>query len=339
MKNFKNRVLSGALAGALAVTMAVPAFAAANSTEITATYEEPTISVVVPQSGTAMINPYGMPVVLNPNETTAANKVSVVGAQIVTMPLAITNSSEVDLKVSAQVTAEATGDLRIATSKPSSSDTTKSAYVYLQMTNSELDDSAQSSTAGSNIGGVDTTKLATAIAAWDQRAYTSSTDLLLSGTAAATKNDMLVLKASDTSGSAPKAQVGSIGLFRLAGQVVTSPRDAWAETDGFNATVAFSFRPDLTTATISDSALEIANAGNAELTVSLEGATIVDVEWTSDDDGIATVEASATDKNKATVTNKVASTAASDGEAVITAKITASNGLTYAVTCNVTCKK
>ena len=78
MKNFKNRVLSGALAGALAVTMAVPAFAAANSTEITATYEEPTISVVVPQSGTAMINPYGMPGVLNPNETTAANKVSVV---------------------------------------------------------------------------------------------------------------------------------------------------------------------------------------------------------------------------------------------------------------------
>lgn len=328
MKNFKNRVLSGALAGALAVTMAVPAFA--TNTVIEASYEAPTIEVTLPQTGEALINPYGMPVVLNPDDG-AADQASIVGAQIVTKPLAITNDSAVDLKVSATVTATAKGDLRLATSKPSSSDTTKSAYVYLQMTNSALDVNSQSTSTG-NIGGLVAKDLAAEVAAWEQKAYTSATDLLLSGTAAVTKDDMLVLKASDTNG----AQVGSVGLFRLAGQVVASPRDAWAATDGFEATVAFSFKPDLTTAKIDKTTATLSMGGTktADLTVSLEGgATIEKVEWESADEAIVTVTPDNTTKGaKATVTG-----VKTDGNAItVTATITASNGLTYTLTCDVT---
>ncbi len=329
MKNFKNRVLSGALAGALAVTMAVPAFA--TSTVIEGSYEAPTIEVTLPQTGEALINPYGMPVELNPSATTPS---SIVGAQIVTKPLAIVNNSAVDLKVSATVTATAKGDLRLATSKPSSSDTTKSAYVYLQMTNSTLDVNNAAGAGADAIAGMALDDVAEAVAAWEQKAYTSATDLLLSGTAAATKNDMLVLKASDTTGANPAAQVGSVGLYRLAGQVVASPRDAWAEADGFEATVAFSFRPDFTSASIDNTTLSLSMGGTktGDLTVSLSGAEIVSAEWESDDESKATVapDTSVTNGSKATVTG------VATGSANITATITASNGLTYTITCAVT---
>ena len=328
MKNFKNRVLSGALAGALAVTMAVPAFA--TSTVIDGSYEEPTIEVTLPQTGEALINPYGMPVELNPDATTPS---SVVGAQIVTKPLAIVNNSAVDLKVSATVTATAKGDLRLATSKPSSTDTTKSAYVYMQMTNSTLD-ANNASTGADAIAGMGLDDVAAAVAAWEQKAYTSATDLLLSATAPVTKNDMLILKASDTTGANPAAQVGSVGLYRLAGQVVASPRDAWAEADGFTATVAFSFRPDFTSASIDNTTLSLSMGGTktGDLTVSLTGAEIVSVEWESDDESKATVapDTSVTNGSKATVTG------VATGTPTITATITASNGLTYTITCAVT---
>lgn len=335
MKNFKKRVLSGVLAGALAVSMAVPAFAVDPSIELTATYAEPVISVTIPTTGAVVINPYGMPVTITPDGVT---EVSITGAQIVTKPLAIVNNGKTDLKVSASVTATTTGDLRLSTTKPSSSDTTKSAYVYLQMTNSTLDvNNEKGGSDTTDVAGLKTLDVANAVAAWEQRAYSSSTDLLLSGTAAATKENMLTLKASDAAGD---AQVGSVGLFRLAGQVVASPRDAWATADGFKATVAFSFKPDLTTASISATTLEIANGATADLTVSLEGATISKVVWASDKEAAATVAAvGASSDGKATVTNALPNTASADDTANITATITASNGLTYEVTCAVTCKK
>lgn len=332
MKNLKKRILSSALAGVLAVSMAIPAFAEDPSTVLTATYAEPVISVTVPATGAVVINPYGMPVVLNP-DAAAADQASIVGAQIVTKPLAIVNTGATDLKVSASVTAETTGDLRLATSKPSSSDTTKSAYVYLQMTNSELDkNQAAGSSATDAIAGMDNKEVSKAVAAWEQRAYTSSTDLLLSGTAEAKKENMLTLKASDATGDAQK---GSVGLFRLAGQVVASPREAWATTDGFTATVAFSFKPDLTTASIDQDEVTVkasasATPHTADLTVTLDGATITGVEWESADTDKATVAANASDNTKATVTGIAA------GTTTITATITASNGLTYTLTCDVT---
>lgn len=329
MKNFKNRILSGVLAGVLAVSMAIPAFAEDPSTVLTATYAEPTIEVTVPATGDVIINPFGMPVVVGKDGQTTPADVSIIGAQIVTKPLAIVNTGATDLKVSASVTTETKGDLRLATSKPSSSDTTKSAYVYLQMKNSTV---TTTSTATGNISGLHAGDVTEEFGAWEQKPYASSTDLLLSGTAEAKKENMLTLKAADAAGD---PQLGSAGLFRLAGQVVTSPRDAWATTDGFTATVAFSFKPDLTTASVDNATLSLSMAGTktGDLIVSLDNnTTITDVAWESSDESKATVAAldNPADHSKATVTG------VATGTATITATITASNGLTYEVTCDVT---
>ena len=51
------RFASTALAGALALSMAVPAFAAGNTTVISGAYEAVTLSVTVPTTGKAIIKP------------------------------------------------------------------------------------------------------------------------------------------------------------------------------------------------------------------------------------------------------------------------------------------
>ena len=56
MNTMKKRILSSVLAVAAAASMAVPAFAAGNETEITGTYEEVEIKVLVPATATAKMD-------------------------------------------------------------------------------------------------------------------------------------------------------------------------------------------------------------------------------------------------------------------------------------------
>ena len=98
MNTMKKRILSSVLAVAAAASMAVPAFAAGNETEITGTYEEVEIKVLVPATATAKINPYALDIEL---EDTSKTKIS--GQQIVTDPAAVVNQSSMNLGVSASV--------------------------------------------------------------------------------------------------------------------------------------------------------------------------------------------------------------------------------------------
>ena len=59
----KKRVASAALAGALALSMAAPAFA--SQSVITGNYKEIRLAVTVPTTGKAVINPYGLPIALS----------------------------------------------------------------------------------------------------------------------------------------------------------------------------------------------------------------------------------------------------------------------------------
>ena len=61
MKRFASTVM----AGALTMSLAVPAFAADSQTVITATYAETALDVVVPANTNATINPYGLPVTMD----------------------------------------------------------------------------------------------------------------------------------------------------------------------------------------------------------------------------------------------------------------------------------
>lgn len=315
MKRFGSIVM----AGALALSLAAPAFASGTTT-ITGKYEDIEIAVMVPTTGEAQINPYGLPVKLD-----TTNSIS--GEQVVTKPLAIANKSSVDLSVSATVTAEAKGSLMLATTAPTASLKTKSAFIYLQMKHSAMTN-ADLDAADTGVSGFKANKINAEAAAWSQ-AYSATKDLVLNGTKESTKENMIVLAKADSSG---EIQTNGVGLFRLAGQVVASPTEAWAEADGFSAAVAFTFRPDTTAATLDKETLTLdGTTTSGTLTVSLTGANIVSVTWDTDDATAASVAA-----GDPTTTATVTRVGTGAGSANITATIVADNGLTYTATCAVT---
>lgn len=330
MKSLKTRILSAAMAGILAVSMAIPAFA--SSTNIEGSYQDITIAVLVPKTGTAQINPYGLPVKLN----TAGQ--SITGEQIVTKPLAIANQSEVDLAVSATVTASIKGDLKFLETAPAADDTSKSAFVYLQM--------KQERTLVQ--GGLNTEKtgftdavLDPVAAAWKQ-AYNADKDLVLnSRDTGASKENMVFLKkgtAPSGGGDIMDIAAGGAAMFRLSGAVVAGPREAWTAADGFTSTVAFTFKPDTTAvnATIDKTELTVAAGANHTATVTISGLTtdgvnITSVTWAAAGSD-AIVAGSGTNNTTGTITG------AAVGDETITATVTADNGMTYTYTVNVTVK-
>lgn len=333
MKTMKSRILSGIMAGVLAVSMAVPAFATSTtpvntSTNITGSYEEIPIEVTVPQTGTAQINPYGLPIEL-------ASGDKIVGEQIVTHPLYVVNDGEVALAVTASVTGTAKGDLKFVASAPTDSDIYKSAFVYLQMKSSALDNSNRASNSADPadvISGYDAADASAEYAAWKQD-YNADKDLVLVNEKAVEKANMVILDGKQEVSGNMEYVAGSAAMVRLAGKVTESPRDAWSDRDGFTAAVAFTFKPDFTSAAMDKATLALdSTTTTGDLKVELTGANIVSVEWESGTPAAATVAAKSTPTNgsEATVTRVAA------GTSTITATVTADNGKTYTATCDVT---
>lgn len=102
------------MAGVLAVSMAIPAFATSNNTtEIDGSFKAVTIDVVVPAKAVAFINPYALDIDV-PNDglsaitdtTAASDKTTISGQQIVSAPMALKNKTAMDLNVAASVTGE-----------------------------------------------------------------------------------------------------------------------------------------------------------------------------------------------------------------------------------------
>lgn len=128
-KNMK-RFTTAAMAGALALSMSVPAFAStANTTNITGNYNAIKLAVTVPATGKAVINPYGLPYKLGDS--------TISGQQITTgAALMIQNKSEVALKVDAVVsgtpTAGVTLDAADAGNDTYASQTTKNIFVQFE---------------------------------------------------------------------------------------------------------------------------------------------------------------------------------------------------------------
>lgn len=263
MKNMKQRVISGAMAGVLAVSLAVPAFAAGKSTKVTGTYKDIPISVVVPTTGTVTINPYGLPVNV---EKSDGKLVAFSGQQITSAPMAIKNQGSVSLAVGASVTGAlktgSTMTLAAATTKGDSSAspavpaaTTKTAFVKLQVaglsgnTWKVADDDALADKIIEEAA-----KNATWTAAQDgpvvELGKTNNSDpdtplaTLLPAVMDPTTGEFSTYNGT-TSGS-------SIALFRLSGDCVTAPKkgtgdaataDPWTSKDGFDTTIAFTFTP------------------------------------------------------------------------------------------------
>ena len=248
MKNMKQRVISGAMAGVLAVSLAVPAFAAGKSTKVTGTYKDIPISVVVPTTGTVTINPYGLPVNV---EKSDGKLVAFSGQQITSAPMAIKNQGSVSLEVGASVT----GALKTGSTMTLAAATTKTAFVKLQVaglsgnTWKVADDDALADKIIEEAA-----KDATWTAAQDgpvvELGKTNNSDpdtplaTLLPAVMDPTTGEFSTYNGT-TSGS-------SIALFRLSGDCVTAPKkgtgdaataDPWTSKDGFDTTIAFTFTP------------------------------------------------------------------------------------------------
>lgn len=194
------------LFAAMLLLLPIPARASnTSSTFITAEPYIPDIKieVVVPASGDVYINPYWLPLRVG---------ASIENKQIISNTLAIENLSEVPLSVSVEVTGSIRGDLRLASeSTAGEGSTSKRAFMYFEIL------------AVSNPNSV----------AWSN-AYSEDKHVLIRESTRIKKNII-------TLGSADQAK--RYGAFRISGDCIQNPREAWTEYDGVDIDVAFTFSP------------------------------------------------------------------------------------------------
>ena len=218
---FSKRLLSMVLAGALTVAASISAFAV-DDTVITGQYRELQIDVTVPADTTALINPYGLPIDLSSVDPTLG-LTSTAGLKIVNLPMALQNNMSVDLNVGATLTGEVRGDLRLSAEDIAEDDTSKSAFVYLQMMPATATDPDVAS-----IG----------------NEYYTATWPAFDATKCLVLQDGRTAAFEDPDGALMKLEKdGKVGLMRLAGNVTKRPREDWTTSDGFTATVAYTFTP------------------------------------------------------------------------------------------------
>lgn len=260
------RLAAMALTGVMTLSLATPAFAASKTVEIGGTYKDVVIDVVAPAKGTAVINPYGLDIKVKQDPTATAEDApttTISGQKIVTAPMALRNRTPMNLDVNATVLGVAQGDLRFAAAAIESTDTSKSAFVYLQATSSALTGTDEGDSAT-----VTTAAIATEYAAWEASAYDEDKDIVV-GEREASKDAIIRLKKATMAADEFSAyNAGSIALFRLAGDCVTSPRDAWTTKDGFTTNIVFTFTPvQVATYTITANAGTFNNPATAAATM------------------------------------------------------------------------
>ena len=257
------KILSMGMALAMTAALAVPAFAAdgdapKNVTEITGTYTETVIDVIVPAQATAVINPYGLGTVVTKKDGT---KVTVTG-QVITPTQAIINNTDLNLTVGATVVGSVVAlpdgadpltamKLATATTKGSGTEgsdnyvapaTAKSAFVQLQAVAAPASVTTAASTDPTD---ADTRNDAIIDAGILDATWTDATTVTV-GTKSVTEDELVSLKKATLDaddGSVTTYNAGSIALFRLTGDCVTSPKNEWTENDSFKVTVSFTFAP------------------------------------------------------------------------------------------------
>ena len=264
------RLASMVMAGALAVSMAAPAFAADDTTNrsvaITGAYADVPIDVVVPTTGTVVVNPYGLPIELTKSDST---KVNLTGQQITTRPMAIKNQSELDLGASVTATATAAGNLKfVAATNVGSTTAGNNAFVYLQSQPLDIATGTTNMTTLAADTNAVTDAITDAFVTWaaDGATYNAESDLIITDkTGGAKKDNMFTLAAAEkvaadaTATPAVVAHVKynteSIALIRLAGDLSPVVKTPWSAgraasaddpavpADGFTVNLVFTFAP------------------------------------------------------------------------------------------------
>lgn len=298
MKRFGAAVMSGVMALSLTAT----AFASAN-VEITGTYEEMEIAVVVPDSGEAQINPYGLPVEITKSDR---SKVQIANEQITSPVLAIRNQSTTPLNVNVSsflVTPK--GEMAIGTAK----DTGKTAKVELEV--APLNDASLAVLTTAKIDDILIDKFAddstwSGLAAANKLAAPAyAAGATTAPPPAKTTTPLAVIRAAAPSTDAADAgklkyDAKSIALFRLKGDLAADPvktgggDNPWAAADGFTASIVFTFKP----ATAEGGTLAVTISGTTATATFTTGTgstlTVETYEWSSSDTSVATVAGTTT---------------------------------------------
>lgn len=271
------KLITFALTGAMALSIAAPAFAAESNlaTEISGGYDEIEIAVTVQPTGTAVINPYSMPVqAMYKPETGDASSVGELtsAGQIATQPLVMVNKSSVNLSVGAEVTATmpTASQMELVTTAPTSKITDKQALVYLEMKRDTTlrESDITTSTSKKPICGIDGSKVVEAFNAWPASTYNKSAkdQVVVNPEESTVKQDMAIMNAASkgaTASSKNTANPGSFVLYRLGGVVVKNPDEAWTKKDTFTVNAAFKFTPVASQATGAVTATNTVLASNA----------------------------------------------------------------------------
>lgn len=244
MKRFASTVM----AGVLTLSLATPAFATGNVV-ITGTYADIEIAVEVPTTGTAQINPYGLPVTIDKSDRTS---VDLVDQKITTQPMSIKNQSSIPLEIGASVTAVPKGDVEI---KQSVAAADKGKQISLELQVAALNDSALAvATTDRTLEDKLIDKFA-AEATWASLATSNKGAFPAAAKGATTAptpesyTGLATVGAATIAGNIITYGPKSIALFRLDGFLNEAPEkaggaaDPWATADGFEATVAFTFKP------------------------------------------------------------------------------------------------
>lgn len=249
------RLISAALGAAMALSLAVPAFA--TNTVITATYTEPKIEVSVPTTATAVINPFALPTKFYFDPTTGktckadtegAVAFSTPASAVASQPMFLVNYGETNLLVSATATATVkTGsDLKVATDVPEPADdgTLPDKTVTIGVSASSVKDvAAQWKVVG------DATKesieMSTATAtAWGKIDWTDASSVK---TAVALSEDAEETSLGSLAGiDATTKKVKDAGILAIAvtGGATKKAKTAWTSKDIVTLTVAYSFEVD-----------------------------------------------------------------------------------------------
>lgn len=327
------RFASVAMAGALALSLSAPAFATSNSV-ITGNYKEVRLAVSVPSTGKAVINPYGLPIALSETYSISGQGISNAA------PLTVQNRSAVPLSVDVSITGAATGNFAFETGTAlSTTETANKGLVKFEMFPAPALTETTLENEDTLIGGFAALDSANALPSGGVQIKGAT------GTPDAATN-IMTLREGDENGS---LQAGGAAYFRLTGEAAKKPTTAWAATDGFTATIAFTFSPSATAFSLSAGSLAADTSGssmNDALASISSGATVVltsalpstltptssNTVWSIDDTDKFTITPNATDPLKAVVKIKSGANPTTGDTVNITVTITDTNGIPYVAT-------
>lgn len=331
------------MAGVMALSLVVPAFAEAaatpNQTVVAGSYVAVPISVLVPTTGSAQINPYGLPVTVS--ATADGDPISITNQQITNVPMYIGNFGTVALDVDATLAVLPKGSVKIQGAALTNAEVGKEINVELEVVG--LDNAAYAKAIDNEALIFDLHEAYADEDTWAGAASltappaASPTATVTPAKSADNTTPMATLGAATVNGEVITYGDDSIALFRLKGQMNTEPtknvsgsdvEDPWVEADGFTATIVFKFKPNTTPAAPSagDASVSVSISGTtatATFNAGTSGLTAASYAWSSDTTSTATVAGTT-----ATGTITQDGGASTGDTAEISVTVTLSNGAT-----------